>query len=127
MRRREAVGSLDADAADLLGLGWAVAVKAILKGNPGDVLHNNARQPIMLLDAMDGDDMLVGDGGSGLGLAGKALPGRSAGGQFRGHYLDRDDAVQLRIERLVNDTHAAPTDDLADLVVAEMRWCCLHR
>src|SRR5262249_23185972 len=68
---------------------------------------------------MDGDDMLMADGGRGAGLAGKALAGGAAGGQLRRQHLDGDKAIQDRVESLEDDAHAAMPDDFQDLVRSE--------
>ena len=57
-------------------------------------------------------------GGGGPGLADEPLAGRRRGGQLRGQHLDGDHAVQLLVEGLEHDAHAALADDLEHLVVA---------
>ena len=72
-----------------------------------------------VLDGVDGDDVVVADGGRGPGLAGEPLAGGGAGRQLRGHHLDRHHPVQLLVERPEHDPHPAPADDLLHLVVAQ--------
>ena len=73
----------------------------------------------LLLDGVDGDDVLVADGGGGAGLAQEALAGRGRGGQSRGHDLDGDDAVQHLVERLEDDAEAAAAEHLQHLVMPQ--------
>ena len=68
---------------------------------------------------MDGDDVIVADGGRGAGLAQEAFAGGGAGGQLRGHHLDGDDPVQDLVEGPQYHTHPAPADEVEHLVVAE--------
>ena len=68
---------------------------------------------------MDGDHIVVDDGGGGAGLAGEALAGRAGDGQRRGQHLDGDDAPQLGIEGAKNDAGAAAADDLENLVMIQ--------
>ena len=91
----------------------------VLQRFAGDVLHDQVGQAVRLVDAVDGDDVVVADGGGGLRLAGEAPPGDGAAGHGGGQHLDRHQAVQRRIERLEDDAHAALADHLLHLVVAQ--------
>ena len=72
-----------------------------------------------VLDGVDADHVVVTHGGGGPGLAGEALAGLAEGGQVRSQHLDRDDAVQLLVEGLEDDAHAAAADHGEHLVMVE--------
>ena len=72
-----------------------------------------------VLDRVDGDNLVVGDGGRGAGLAGEPAASGAAGRQLRGHHLDRHDPVQRLVERAKYNTHPAATDNLQHLVVPQ--------
>ena len=57
-------------------------VELLLQGLAGDVLHDQIGDRL-LLDGVDGDDVLMADGGEGAGLAQEALAGGGGGGQLR--------------------------------------------
>ena len=97
----------------------ALLVELVLQRDAVDELHHEVRRLRVLLDGVDGDDVLIVDGGGGPGLADEALAGRAVGGVGRRQHLDGDDAVQLLVERLEHDAEAALADDLEHLVMAE--------
>jgi hypothetical protein len=68
---------------------------------------------------VDGDHVVVTHGSGGPGLADEAPAGSAAGGQVRGQHLDRDNAVQLLIESLEDDTHSAAAEHGEHLVMVE--------
>ena len=57
--------------------------------------------------------------GQGLGLALKPRDPLRVGGERLGQDLDRDGAIQLRVPRAVDLTHAAGAERRQDLVRAE--------
>ena len=114
--RRQPGGGLHADAQDVGQLERALLVDAFLQRLAGDVLHHQVRQAVGLVHGMDGDDVIVRDGGGGLGLAQEAFAGDAAGGQLRGQHLDGHDAMQRRIERFEHHAHAAAADLLQHFV-----------
>jgi hypothetical protein len=68
---------------------------------------------------MDCDDVrMLEDGGSG-GLRSKALDEFLARQRSRLDHLDRHDASEFPLPRLVNDAHAAARNFLQQIVVAE--------
>ena len=69
MGRRQRPGGLGADPEDLPDFHRPRCVELLLERTPGDVLHHEIRQPTELIDGVDGDDVLVGDGGDGPRLA----------------------------------------------------------
>ena len=64
----------------------------------------------------DADDGRVGHAGGGLGLLAEAGAEGGIGGERRLHQLDRDAAAEPGVGADVHVGHAAPTDQLADLV-----------
>ena len=70
-------------------------------------------------NVMDGDDMLMFDGGSAAGFAQKAGAGGLVGGVFRLHHLDGDLAVQVRVVGAEHDSHAAFAEHLQNAKVVE--------
>ena len=56
--------------------------------------------PLSFDDAVNRDHVVVHDGRGRLRLAGESLPGRAAGGQMRRQHLDRDRAIERRVEAL---------------------------
>jgi hypothetical protein len=97
----------------------AGAVEACLERLAGDILHDQVGQAVVLVDAVDGDDMVVADRSRGLRLAREAPPGCGAASHRCGHDLDRHQPVQGRVERLEDDAHAALADHLLHLVGAQ--------
>ncbi len=115
MRRRQAGRRLGGDAHDLGHLQGARG-DALLQGAAGDVLQDEVGQPLELGDGVDGDDMVVEDGGGDLGLAQEALACRGEAGQLRGQHLDGHDALQGGVDRLEHHAHAPAADDGQHLV-----------
>ena len=108
--RGQAGRHLHADAQDLFDRERPVPVESLLQRHAGDVLHDQVRQAVRLLDRVDGDDVLVAHRGGGPGLALEALSGFLVRGPLRRQHLDRRHALQGRVERLEDHAHAAATD-----------------
>ncbi len=68
---------------------------------------------------MDGDDVIVLDGGRRLGFAQEPLPRRVARGQGGLHRLQCDEPFQLRVFRQEDDAHAAGAEDFQDAIRTE--------
>jgi hypothetical protein len=64
-------------------------------------------------------DVRVVQRGQGLGLALKPRDSLRVGDERLGQDLDRDGAIQLRVERAVDFTHSAGAERRQDLVRAE--------
>jgi len=77
--------------------------------SPTTSLHHEIRQPRdhVLIDLVNGDEVVVGDGGGSAGLAAEALAGHFVVRQLRIEHLDGDIALQARIVALQHDAHAA--------------------
>ena len=103
-------------------------VELLLQRSPGDVLHDQVGDGLVL-DGVDGDHILVADGRGRPRLAEEPLAGRRGRGQERRHELDGDEPVQLLVERLDHGPEAAVAQDLQHLVMRQpaqraglLRW-----
>ena len=76
------------------------------------------RDAAVLADLVDGDDVVVLDGGRGLGLAEEARWPLPAGAQGRLHHLQRHLPLELRILGQEHDAHAAGPEHLQDAIAA---------
>ena len=78
--RGQALGDLHADAQDLRRApSGPLRSSCSCSDAAVDVLHDQVGQAVGLLDGVDGDDVVVADGGGGPGLAHEALAGGAAG------------------------------------------------
>jgi len=80
---------------------------------------------IALLDRVHHHDVGMRQRRHRLGLAPEALQSAGVIGQLRRQYLDRDVAIQARVARPIDLSHAAGAEQLLDLVVGET-VACLH-
>ena len=112
-------GGLDADAQDLLHLQRPAAADQGFEGLAVDELHDQVGHRGVVADGVDGDDVVVADGGGGAGLADEAPTGGAGGGQRCRQHLDGDDAQELGVAGTQNDAHAAAADDFEDLVMIQ--------
>ncbi len=119
VRRRQAGGHLNADAQNGADVERPVAVQPLLQGDAGHVFHDQVGNAVGLVNAVDGDDVLVADGGGGASLARKPPSRRDAMSHVRRQHLDRHVAMQRRVERLEHHAHAAPANDPLYFVRAE--------
>ena len=119
VRRRQRGGSLKRDANGFHNLQWATAIDAILEGFALHVLHDQVGQAIDLVDAVNSNNVVVADGRGRLRLPREPHSGRGTPRQRGSHDLDRHQAVQGGIECLEHDAHAALSDHLRHLVIAE--------
>src|SRR5262249_32275973 len=90
VRRRQGGGGVDADLQDLPGLQRPTAADQGLEAAAVDVFHHEVGHRRVVADRVDGDDVVVADGGGGAGLAGEAAAGGAGDGQRRGQHLDGD-------------------------------------
>ena len=90
-------------------------------------LHQQVEEPAGLAEVMDGDDVRVVQPRQHAGLAVESLGEGGVGGQRLRQELERDEAVQLRLARLVHHPHAAVADEFEYLQLREgggdrLRW-----
>jgi hypothetical protein len=115
-------GRLRADAQDLLQLRRRPAVEPVLQRLPRDQLHHQVGETagLVLVNLVDGDDVLVRDLGRGPGFAAEAVLGRLVAGELRVEDLERHGPLQARVDRLEDDAHAAAADLLHDVEVPQL-------
>ncbi len=88
---------------------------------PIEELQREIGQAVVLADLEDLDDVRVVDGGDGAGLgleAGQVAGSRAGAGE---DHLERDQAVEPGLPRLVDDPHAALAQHPQDLVAGDPR------
>jgi hypothetical protein len=88
-----------------------------LKGLTVDALHDDVGGLSGVLNAVDGDDILVRHGGGGPSFAHEPLPSTAIGGHVRREHLDRHDPVQFFIKRPEHNSHASAADHLHHFIV----------
>ena len=93
----------------------------LFQGLAGHQLHDQERQPGLrvLIDLVNGDDVLAGHGGGGAGLPAEPLAGGVVAGQLRVEDLQRHVPLQHRVEGVQDDAHAAPPDHPVHLEPAQ--------
>lgn len=93
----QAGGDLPANAKNLQRGQGTILIDLLLQRLAADVLHDQVGSRLFI-DGVDGDDVLVPDGGGGAGFTEEALPGRPLRHQLRGEHLHRHHPVQLLVE-----------------------------
>jgi hypothetical protein len=97
-------------------IGRSRAVEPGLQRLAFDELHHQVGQAIHLVDAVDGNNVLVVDGSGGLGFADEPAASVGAAGQDESRDLDGHQSPQGRIERLQHDTHPSLPDHFEHLI-----------
>ena len=83
-------------------------------------LHGQERDAVVLADLVDGDDVVVLEGGGGAGLAQEARRGRPRGRPRSGRMtFSATGRLELRVLGLEDDAHAALAEQLEDPVLAQ--------
>ena len=113
------LGDLPADPQHLGDARLAALLQPLVQRHALEELHRQEGDAVVLIDLEDGDDVVVVDGGHGLGLAQEALAGAGVGGQAGQHRLEGDEAFQLEVFGLVDDAHAAAAQFLEDAIAAQ--------
>ena len=116
---RQALGHFPADAQHFRQRQLALALKAVVQRLAFEELHGQEGDAAVLADLVDGDDVIVLEGGRRPGLAQETLLGRVAGGQAGQHGLQGDETLQLGILGLEDDAHAAGSEHLKNTVGTE--------
>ncbi len=117
--RRQSLGSLQADAQDLVQRQRPDTVDLLLERAPMDKLHHEEGHGFVILDGMNGDHVVVDDRRGGPGLQHEPPTGLGAGRKRRRQRLDGDHPVQLLVERPHHDSHTPAADDLQYFVMPE--------
>src|SRR4030095_8348459 len=81
--------------------------------------HHERADAVGFFETVDVGDVQMVQRGQGLGLALKPRNPLGVAGERRGQDLDRDGAIQLRVPRAVDFTHAAGSERRQDFVRAE--------
>ena len=118
--RGQSAGGLHADPYDLADRQRAVAVDPLLERPAGDVGHDEVGQSLLLVDGVDGHDVVVADRGRRPRLAGESPTRGGTDRELGGEDLECHEPVQGRVERLEHHAHPAPADDLDHRVLAEL-------
>ena len=119
VRKRERIADIDDDA-DLLRERQRLAgAHPHVEGLPLDVLHRDVRLAAVFAEVEDGDDVAVGEPARRASLAEEPLAVLGLIDQLRGDHLDGHRALDLRIERAIDDAHPALTEALENLVAAD--------
>ena len=103
---------------DLLDL-KAFGGDAVLQGLPLQQFHGDERVPPVLVNIVDRADVGMVEGGGGLGLTLEALQRLMVLGHFFRQEFERNEAVELGVLGLVDDTHSAAPELLQDAVVGD--------
>jgi len=85
----------------------------------GDQLHGDEIHIAVAVDFVNRNDVGMVQCGSGLGFLDETQPPRGIGRLLRRKHLQRHEAVETRVPRLVDHAHAALAELLEDLVVGE--------
>ncbi len=83
-------------------------------------LHGEVGDVLVLADLVDGDDVVVLEGGAGPGLAEEALAGHRVAGELRQDHLQGHGAAEVRVLGPVDDAHAPAPQFLLDGVRADL-------
>ena len=82
-----------------------------------DVPHHEEDDAVLLVGAVDGDDVGVRELCRGPGFAQEPVAHSRRLGQMRGQHLDRDFPVKIDIDREIDDAHPAATELSQDLEI----------
>src|SRR5437870_12315002 len=122
VRGAQRVGGLDHDAARLLRRQPATALEPGRERLPVDVRHHEVDEAVRpFADAVDRDNVRVGQPGGGLRLAQEPDADLLAEGELRREHLDGHLAFQALVSRLVHDAHPAAADLPFDRIGAAQR------
>jgi hypothetical protein len=94
--------------------------EALLQGAAGDKFHDAERPALMLADLEYLHDIGMLQAGNRLGLRAEARQGLRVSGRPWGDHLERHQAAELALARLVDDAHAAPAQFLQDFVTGNV-------
>jgi hypothetical protein len=114
----EALGRLKSDAENCRQVHRALAESGLERFARHE-LHDEEREAAFLADGVDGDHMLVGDGGGGACLAQEPGPRGFAGGEDRGEDFDGDDTGEAGVPGFEDDSHTAAGHTFEHVVAGE--------
>ena len=114
----ECVGDLNRQAQEHLGL-QGFAGNEMLQRHAVKKLHGDERLPVLIVDLIDGADVGMVQGRSGLGLTLKAAQSLLVSGDLIGKEFERHKAIEFDILGLVDDPHPATAEFLEDSIVRD--------
>jgi hypothetical protein len=114
----ERVGDLNGEAKRDVGL-KRTAGDAVLQCHAFEKFHDDEGLAILLADVVDGADIGMVEGGSGLGFALKAGEGLRIAGNFFGQKFEGHKAAKARVLGFVDNAHAAASKLFDDAVVGD--------
>jgi len=131
MSRTQSLGDLSADAQHFLHRQPSPrSLQPIFERLALEQLHGQKGNAAILAHLINGDDMLMLDGGGQLCLAQETPMELGVGRQRRLHHLERRRPFELGVFRLKNDSHRARSQNLANKVSAKaaqlvrsLGWC----
>ena len=116
VREREPAGNLERELERVLEVELPAALDEALQVLAVDVLEDD-ELPTLVLAAVDHrDDVRMREGGDRAGLAPEALDVLLVLAVVRVEHLQRNAALEQRVERAVDTGHAAGADELLQLV-----------
>ncbi len=114
----EGVGNLDGQGKHRLQFHGPVADQ-VLERDAVEELHHEEMTAAFLADVIDGTDIGMVQGRSGLGLAAEALQCLAVLGEIVGQKLQGDEAAEAGVFGLVDDAHAAAAELFDDPVMRD--------
>ena len=116
MGRRQALGDFPADAQHFGHGQPSLAAQPVFQGLSLEQGHGHEWYAAVLANLVDGDHVIVLDGGGRLGFPQEALAGGEAGTTSRQQHFQSHRATQLDVLRSKNDAHAPGTQNAQDAV-----------
>ena len=110
------VGDFDGDIKQPLDL-HRLAIDDVLQGAAVEKLHGDEALAFMLADFIDGANVRMIQSGSRASFAAEPLERKRIAGQIIRKKFERNEAAELGVLGLVNDSHATAAELFKDLVV----------
>ena len=110
------IGDFDGQGEQGLGV-HGLARDAVLQRDPVEKLHGDEGLAVLLANVVNGADVGMIQGGSGLGLALEAGQGLRVAGDFLGQKLEGHKTMKPRVFRLIDHAHTAAAQLLDNAVV----------
>ena len=118
VRRVEGIGDFDPDGEELIQF-HRTAVDQVLERLAAEAFHHDEGMAFMLADLVNGADVGMIQRGGGAGLAAKTLEGLRVLGRIFGQKLQGNEAAELSVLGLVDDSHAPAAKQVENPVVRD--------